>query len=85
MVGKAVVGFMQHKGWDRLGIIAETHVDKIWLLSQEGVATESELAGFNVAKSIAIGSPAYASHTKEQIMDEIANVSRSKSFIFFVV
>ncbi|XP_064598086.1 atrial natriuretic peptide receptor 1-like [Liolophura sinensis] len=76
MVGKAVVGFMAHKGWDRLGIIAETHVDKIWLLSQEGVATESALAGYNVAKSIAIGSPAYASATKEQILDEVANASR---------
>lgn len=77
-VGLAVTGIMKAFSWYRIGIIAQEHMDKIWVYTRDAVVAMAATNGMNVAISKTFN----GSENLFEILKQVAMTSKSKVSLF---
>jgi hypothetical protein len=78
-VGLAISGIMKSFSWNRIGIIAQKHTDKIWIYTRDAVVTMASQKGIHVAISKTFN----GTENLYEILMQVTSQSKSKIFILF--
>lgn len=78
-VGLAVSGIMKSFSWNRIGIIAQKHTDKIWMYTRDAVVTMASTRGMHIAISKTFN----GTEDLHGILKQVALKSKSKIFVLY--